>query len=339
MATRVESPLAVVVNEPGRVPIRILVDATQLEIGRDCEGLLLTDPTISRRHLSLRVVEGAVHVAVLGGTQGTCVGDQPLVGSHELQPNETVRFGHSTVELWDGSETDLVDAQTVMATIDLLQPALAGDPPVLALLGSAATSVTTVVLDIHDSRRGAAKLGAERWSAVLEAHSSIVRRHSIRARGVELACCGDAFMLAFASSTQAVRCTVDVQRAAQSLARSRPADAVQVRSGVHASDAVVRADPHLFVHHAAVATALAKAARGGEILVTGIVRELVERHIALGFGAPRPVPSLPGRDVRLAHPVLWATPPTPNNTRPESDLPQRSERAPTKRPDNEWRQQ
>jgi class 3 adenylate cyclase len=74
---------------------------------------------------------------------------------------------------------------------------------------------------------------------------------------------------------------------------------------VHTSDAVVRADPHLLGHHIAIAAAVATAARGGEILVTGIVRELVERQGSSVFGPPRRLPSQSPIDVLLAHPVRW----------------------------------
>jgi class 3 adenylate cyclase len=315
VATRVESPLAVVVHEPGRVPLCILVDGTPVEVGRECDGLLLADPTISRRHLSLQAVGGALRVTDLGSRHGTRVGIAPLDGPHELKPHETVRFGRSTVELWSrptGSSSAV--AHGAASTIDQLEAIVSADPPDLAGLSGAATTVTTVVLGIHDGERTFADMGSDRWSAVVEAHASIVRRHCVRTRGLELVCCGDAFLLAFVSAFQAVTCAIDVQRAAHALARSRPADAVQARLGAHTSDAVVRADPHLFGHHVSVTAALARAARGGEILVTGIVRELIELHGAAEFDAPRHLSNHSSRDAHLAHPLRGA--PRPTSSRP-----------------------
>jgi class 3 adenylate cyclase len=194
----------------------------------------------------------------------------------------------------------------VETPIDRLIAIVDAEPPDLMRLGTAARSVTTVVLDILDSDRKAADMEFARWSAVVDAHASIVRRHNIRARGLELACCRDAFLLAFASALQAVTCAIDVQRAAYALARSRPADAVQVRAGTHTSDAVVRTEAHLFGHHIAVTAALAKSARGGEILATGIVRELIELSGSAVFDAPRRLSNRSSSDICLAHPVRWA---------------------------------
>jgi class 3 adenylate cyclase len=307
MTARVETPLAVVVHEPGRVPIRMLVNEAPTEIGRDCHGLLLTDPTISRRHLSVQVVSGLVRVSDLGSTRGTSVDDVELAGSHILQRDEIVRFGRSTVELWTGTTDAASTAPHDTATsIDRLQAIAGTDPPPdLSRLGSAATTFTTVVVDIHHSDHAAAEMSPERWSAAVDAHTSIVRRHSIRARGLELASSLDAFLITFTSASRAVDCMVHVQRAAQAMARSRPADAVHVRSGIHASDVVIRTNPHLFRLHVAVAAGLARAARGGEILVTGIVRELVEPHGSAQFDPPRRLPSRSSNTAPLAHPVRW----------------------------------
>ncbi len=42
---------AVQVTEPGRSPLTLLI-TEELDIGRDCNGLILLDASISRRHLS-----------------------------------------------------------------------------------------------------------------------------------------------------------------------------------------------------------------------------------------------------------------------------------------------
>jgi class 3 adenylate cyclase len=304
VANPVEHPLAVVVHEPGRVPLRLLVDGAPVEVGRECDGLLLADPTISRRHLSLRVVDGALRVTDLGSPRGTRVGLVPIVGSYALRPDEIVRFGRSTVELWSGPTDPGGPVRDATTPIDRLEASVTSDPPDIARLDTP-RSVTTVVLDIHGSHDKSAQMGSERWSSVLEAHASMVRRHSIRAGGLELRCCGDAFVLAFRGALAAVTCAVDVQRAARALARSRPAGAVQVRAGVHTSDAVVRADPHLLGHHLAVTVALTKAARGGEVLVTGIVRELLELHGSATFEPPRRIFPPSSGEARFAHPVRW----------------------------------
>ena len=49
------------VVQPGRKPIRVVVTA-DLEVGRDCDGLLLGDPRTSRRHATLMANAGGLTV-------------------------------------------------------------------------------------------------------------------------------------------------------------------------------------------------------------------------------------------------------------------------------------
>ena len=65
----------VVVSEPGRARLRIEVTELPLQIGRDCEGLLLTDPQIPRRHLGLHNSLIRRHVNRRGGSEIKAQGD------------------------------------------------------------------------------------------------------------------------------------------------------------------------------------------------------------------------------------------------------------------------
>ncbi|MCB9371628.1 MAG: hypothetical protein H6518_02485 [Microthrixaceae bacterium] len=38
------------ITQPGRTPLHVVVHRP-LELGRDCDGVLLSDPELSRRHL------------------------------------------------------------------------------------------------------------------------------------------------------------------------------------------------------------------------------------------------------------------------------------------------
>jgi class 3 adenylate cyclase len=114
-----------------------------------------------------------------------------------------------------------------------------------------------------------------------------VRRHVVRHGGSEIKAQGDGFMLGFPSARSAVLCMIDVQRALSDLARSRPADALRVRVGMHTGEVIVGDDGDRFGRHVAIASRVADAARGGEILVSSLVRELVEPRGDIAFGAVR----------------------------------------------------
>ena len=90
----------VVVYEPGRTPLHILVGPDPLEIGRDCTGVVLTDSRMSRRHLALRRSGNDVIAIDLGSTNGSRVDDVPFTGPHVLQPGEVIRIGATTISLW-----------------------------------------------------------------------------------------------------------------------------------------------------------------------------------------------------------------------------------------------
>ena len=98
---------------------------------------------------------------------------------------------------------------------------------------------------------------------------------------------------------------VDVQRALYALARSRPADGLRVRVGVHTGEVIVGDDGDLFGRHVVIASRVADAARGGEILVSELVRELVEPGGDFTFGPPRLVPLKGLGAEHPLHPVVW----------------------------------
>ena len=73
----------VVVREPGRTPLHLVIRDI-VEIGRECDGLLLDDPQISRRHLQLLAERGRVIVEDLGSTNGSLVDGHPPECAHVL---------------------------------------------------------------------------------------------------------------------------------------------------------------------------------------------------------------------------------------------------------------
>jgi class 3 adenylate cyclase len=298
---------AVVIREPGRAPLRLLLGSTAIEVGRDCQGVLLTDPQISRRHLSLHETAGAVRVTDLGSTNGTRVDGTPIEGTHHLAPGQIVQFGATTIVLLSDAAAEPVstDGDPRATSIDLVAAAAAADPPDFAALPTDAGTLTIVFSDIESSTRRAVELGDGRWLELLEMHNSIVRRHVDRYGGSEIKAQGDGFMLSFPSARSALFCMVDVQRALSTLARSRPADGLRVRVGVHTGEVIVGDDGDLFGRHVVIASRIADAARGGEILVSGIVREIVEPRGDIEFGAMRTVTLKGLGQARPLYPVVW----------------------------------
>ena len=128
--------------------------------------------------------------------------------------------------------------------------------------------LTTVLFtDIVGSTRLAASLGDQRWRSLLDAHDEAVREQFRRFRGTEINTTGDGFMASFDGPARAISCAKAIAEATEKLG-------VQLRLGMHTGECEVRGDDlgGLAVHIAARVRALAVA---GEILVSGMVRDLV----------------------------------------------------------------
>jgi class 3 adenylate cyclase len=128
--------------------------------------------------------------------------------------------------------------------------------------------------DIENSSRLTERLGDQRWLEVLNAHNTIVRAQLDEHGGYEVKSQGDGFMLAFPSARQAVMCGIDIQRA---LAR-RAANGelpVRVRIGIHTGEAIQQ-DGDFYGRSVVCAARIAAQAEGGEILVSSVVRDLVD---------------------------------------------------------------
>jgi pimeloyl-ACP methyl ester carboxylesterase/class 3 adenylate cyclase len=126
---------------------------------------------------------------------------------------------------------------------------------------------TVLFTDIVDATRKAIELGDRRWRDLLEAHHALVRERLVQFRGREIDTAGDGFLAAFdgpARGVQAARAIVDgVKRLG-----------LEVRAGLHTGECEVSGSKltGVAVHIGARIAALAK---GGEVLVSNTVKDLV----------------------------------------------------------------
>ena len=68
-------------------------------MGRDKAHITLADEEMSRRHASLRVVDGVVTIEDLGSTNGTFVNGTRITEATQVGDGETIRVGRSTFRL------------------------------------------------------------------------------------------------------------------------------------------------------------------------------------------------------------------------------------------------
>jgi pimeloyl-ACP methyl ester carboxylesterase len=127
--------------------------------------------------------------------------------------------------------------------------------------------LTVLFTDIGDSTRLASELGDRAWRDVLESHHAAVRRQLERFRGREVDTAGDGFFATFDGPARGIRCAQAILDAVRPLGLS-------VRAGLHTGECEVIGDKvgGIAVH---VGARVVGAARPGEVLVSGTVRDLV----------------------------------------------------------------
>jgi len=307
----VANPL-IVIREPGRIPLRLAIKEP-LQIGRDCSGLLLTDPQISRLHLEIRAEAGQLVVTDLDSTNGSIIDGRPLTEPTALMAGSIVRLGDTTVELVTdirstvviapqrmGSETDLR-----RTSIDIVADAVVAARPDLGAVSADQGTITIVFSDIESSTQRLETLGDQMWFELLSVHNRIVRGQVARHGGTEVKAQGDGFMLTFPSARSAITCMSDVQRDLAKHSTEQPEQQIRIRVGIHTGEAISSDDGDIFGKHVNLAARIANEAAGAEVLVSSLVRELVESRGDLKFGEPRSAELKGLAGPHTMFPIVW----------------------------------
>ena len=137
--------------------------------------------------------------------------------------------------------------------------------------GIAGATVTVIFADVEGSTALLERLGQARWMKALAEYEELLGSRLVTHGGTLVKALGDGHLLAFPSANAALRCAVDVQRA---LPLTTAPD-LRVRMGMHTGEPVALEDD-LHGRTVVKAARIADLAHGGEVLVSGIVRELAE---------------------------------------------------------------
>jgi class 3 adenylate cyclase len=148
--------------------------------------------------------------------------------------------------------------------------------------------VTLLFSDIESSTELNDELGDIAWMHALREHNAIIRERIAAHNGFEVKTIGDAFMVAFSSARRAVLCAVDLQRAFAARNDGPGVAPMRLRIGLHAGEPVREGDD-FYGRSVVEASRIAGSARGGEILVSALLRELVESAGDLTFDGGRDV--------------------------------------------------
>ncbi len=134
---------------------------------------------------------------------------------------------------------------------------------------------TVLFTDVEGSTALTQRLGDARAREVLREHERMVREALKSHGGAEVKTMGDGFMASFTSATGALECAIAMQRAFAEWNSARPstgsgrAEVIRVRIGLNAGEPIAEDDPD-------GRSDLFGTAKGGEILVSDVVRQLAK---------------------------------------------------------------
>jgi class 3 adenylate cyclase len=133
-------------------------------------------------------------------------------------------------------------------------------------------TLTMMVTDIVGSTGLAESLGDRRWITVLRHHNELVRAEVAQNGGTEVKAQGDGFLVVFPSARRAILAAMAIQRAVCA-SDEHPDAPLRLRIGLHTGE-IVDLDGDVLGQNVVVAVRIAAHARPGEIVVSGLTRDL-----------------------------------------------------------------
>jgi class 3 adenylate cyclase len=181
-----------------------------------------------------------------------------------------------------------VSSGDIYTSIDSVARAVESERPEITIHPAPDGTVTIMFSDIEDSTVLTERLGDQAWQELLRRHNALIREQLRAHDGYEVKTMGDGFMIAFQSAKKGLDCAIAIQRA---FAGHNASDGehVNVRIGLHAGEAIKDGDD-FYGKNVIMASRVAGKAVGGEILVSSLLRQLVESSMDRTlFGEPREI--------------------------------------------------
>jgi class 3 adenylate cyclase len=321
--------LWITVRTPNRRTLHVLLDGP-LTVGRDCDGLILVDQRVSRRHTSFEPLNESVLVTDLGSSNGTMVNGATIHEPTTVHPGDNVTVGNTSVTFqlsehgtsWSSSPITELTTPTepdLKTSIELVAESMEQDnernavaAEVVGVTNEPGT-LTVMFSDIESSTELALAMGDTDWFALLGRHHQLVSTHVSAHRGRIVKNQGDGYMLCFRSAHQALLAGIGMQRDLARLGPSLLPDEpeledgprLRVRMGAHTGEVLMQDDGDLFGKHVIVAARVGALARGGQILVSSLLKQIAEPRGDVGFGPPFEA-TLKGIDgPSTIHEVAW----------------------------------
>jgi class 3 adenylate cyclase len=205
------------------------------------------------------------------------------------------RHGLHTERLTPDEDKSAVEAIASETTIER---------PTLRSHGAPDGTVTVMFIDIEDFGAMNEKLGDQGAEEVLSAYRAVVRQHVEEIGGSEVRSMRDGYMLAFPSATGALQCAIAIQRSFVDYNYAHPEEPVRVCMGLNVQEASDDSED-LLGDNFILAARLADQAQGGRILISALVKEIIESSSEFTFdeGREMELKGLPG--THRVYEVMW----------------------------------
>ncbi len=201
--------------------------------------------------------------------------------------------------------TQGIEGSDLRTSIDNVASLVYADKPDMSRHAAPDGTVTIMFSDIEGSTALAERLGDKRFMVLLREHNTLVRERVKAHGGFEVKSEGDGFMVAFQSARRALDCAIDIQRALAERnagprrggSRTAPTTeghgdatgaSIRVRIGLHSGETIKEGED-FFGKNVILAARIASQAQGGEILVSSLLKALVDSAGDIAFGDGREV--------------------------------------------------
>lgn len=225
-----------------------------ITIGRAPDNeIVVRHANASRRHARIWHENDRWLVEDLGTKNGTLRNGRAVAGPEALE---------------EGDEIALPGLTAMFHATD--------DTMTIAVGRQAEISATTSFLfaDLRGYTSFTERHGDEAASEIVAEYRRLTRAAIARTGGREVQTEGDGFFVVFDSANRAVECALGILEASAEHTGAHPERPINVGIGVHAGEPIVRDGDYVGLA-VNVAARLAQNARGGEILISDVVRGLV----------------------------------------------------------------
>jgi class 3 adenylate cyclase len=176
-----------------------------------------------------------------------------------------------------------IDPDDIKNSVYAVARSVQGRRPDLSSQTAPDGTVTLMFSDMEGFTRMTERLGDLKARDVIRDHNAIVREQLVLYGGYEVELQGDGFLLAFGSARQGLLCAIAIQRAFATYNKKHAEEPIRVRIGLHTGEVLKDAEK-FFGKTVILSARIAAQAKGGEILVSSLLKELTESVGDLRFG-------------------------------------------------------